>query len=148
MLFDCIYLSFLSFVNILWGFYGTCPITYYFMKYKKVSDIDFIIKHIDSKLYKYMLVLLEIITIISIYIVFIRSKILNKYVLYLFIFFREYFNWVIHNDSLFIKNYQNINYHNKNYIKVFNYFFIKMYIIFNIVILIYIFNKFFNNLNK
>jgi len=118
------------------------------MKYKKVSDIDFIIKHIDSKLYKYMLVLLEIITIISIYIVFIRSKILNKYVLYLFIFFREYFNWVIHNDSLFIKNYQNINYHNKNYIKVFNYFFIKMYIIFNIVILIYIFNKFFNNLNK
>lgn len=138
---DFLYLCFIICINILWCYFGTCPITYYFYKYKKESDIDFFI-NTKSNLYLLLTTILEIITLLSIYIVSIRSNLINVAALYILLITKEYYSLFIKKDGLLFK------YQNNKVMRFFHFYFVKFCFAFNILLLIYMFYKNKNRLIK
>lgn len=132
--YDFIYLLFILSSNILWYFYGTCPITYYHYKYYKKSDIDLLI-NTKSNLYIIIQNTSDIITALSVYIVCRRSNLINTPTTVMLIIIREYYSLFVKKDCLFLK------YQNNKYISLFNFFFLKFYFLYSVLLLVYMFYK-------
>jgi hypothetical protein len=129
------YLLYILSSIILWYFYGTCPITYYYYKYYKKPDYD-LLMNTKSNLFIIIQNTLDIITSLSVYIVCRRSNLINIPTTVTLIIMREYYSLFVKKDCLFLK------YQNNKYISLFNYFFLNLYFLYGVLLLVYMFYKY------